>query len=683
MPAFDKRLEPGSPEQVDYVQRIWQIRQHFKDTSIDVHRAALDNWDLFLAEEDDTRDPVDEKWRSRIFVPLPFSATRTKAAQEIELLGNTEPVWQVEATREEGQWYEESKSLERLLNYTHYQNAWRKFLYKGLTMRSVMGTLFVKINWQRRAHKHIDIPSTEDQARFLKSIESAKERGVASSFIPDWRTEPERFATWRATVNKAGLHGEILEPPNTSGMERELVEYAGPWFRTPSLWSVILDPLIDEIADQKVIIHRVVVPYSYLEKNADDDPLNPDKPYILANVQKAGAGLDDNMILTTEEQELAEKMGLNPQQESHPYLVKPVVIYEVYSFEEDFKHAIIMSPGGNGGTVINKRPFEHPLLTTSPNILAVRNILVPGHMYGLSDYHEPKFLFDELNRFRRLRMDRAVLTTLGVYAKTSGVRLGETVKKIHPGLILDVMGAPASSIVPLLNDHVPPEAYKEPAEMKLEIEDAIEVPNYAKGLAATVSRVTGTEFQGRANQVGLKFKVDAGFIEDELLMMPAIELSFWAQLGDEDLQMKIGGDPNALVSVSRDKLVQAIGYKWRMRGATKHIDANLTIQQLTTALREFPDIQTPQEKRDTLQLILELLDIRGTAKILSEQGAQQVMMASQAQTGAATAQAGAAQSQAEMQASPAPAKVGPGEAQAIGQGQPAPAAPAPGGANAQ
>jgi len=136
---FDPRLEKDHVLHKEYVDRIQRLGEHFRKSCLNIWDGALDHWDRFLAIQEDTRDPVDEKWRSQIFVPMPFATTRTKVAQQVELLGNTEPVWQVEATREDPRWIEQSKPIERLIDYTHTQNNWRKYLSKALTIRSVVG----------------------------------------------------------------------------------------------------------------------------------------------------------------------------------------------------------------------------------------------------------------------------------------------------------------------------------------------------------------------------------------------------------------------------------------------------------------------------------------------------------------------------------------------------------------
>jgi hypothetical protein len=647
-------LSTDNKDHIEYINRMVEMERYFRDSSINIWKKANDFWELFLAIQEDTRDPIDESWRSDVFVPLPFVVTRTKAALITELLGNAEPVWQAEATRETGDWYEQSKHFERLLDYTARTNQWRKFLYKLMTARSVMGTSFFKVVWTKRSHMVSLYSTQEETEKFEQAIQQAQMDGAP--LAPSWEKEHYPFNKWRELVNTSGRFGRIPALP-TNG-PREVTEYEGPLFQYLPMWALRLDPLIDEIKDQKVIIHRMVKPLSYVTSKADNKE-DSDKPYSLKNVEESMSGWD-GQILEQEEEQLAEAMGLIPSRQQHPYFSKAVELWEIWSPEEDFKYSVVM----NRKHVINKKPFENPLLTSSPNVFALRNVIVPGHFYGLSDYQESEKLFKELNQFRRIRMDGATLTTLPVFVKQAGVQLTEALKKIKPGMILTLPTKDA--IQSLIRHQLPAEAYREPSEIKMEIEDATEVYGSTKGAPAIIGRVTGTEFQGRAGQVQLKFKVDASIIEDELEHLPAVILSLFAQMGPPVLRKEIGGDPDATVDVTREQLIQALGIRFRFRGATKNISPDLQVQQLTTAMKSFDAVLTPTEKRAALKLVMELMDIRGYSSILTPEGQTAMGGAFNAQQGASNSQAGALQAQGDAAQVVAPDSV---PADAMGGGQ--------------
>jgi hypothetical protein len=653
--ALDRRLDPESKEHIEYVRTAGDMYDYLERELLPIWEKTMDWWDLFLAIQDDLRDPVDEQWRSNVFVPLPFTATRAKVASGVDMIGNTEPVWQVEASQENAVWYDQSKQAERLIQYVHRMNVFRKFLTKLLTSRSVMGTTFFKVIWQRRSS--IVTMNSDDSAieAFTRALEEAGQRGVPPG--PDWVRQPREFDAWRTQVNLAAkmptsqFAGVYIPAPPLFGPQ-ESVEYEGPVFQQLPIYSVLLDPYVDELKDQPFLIHRMVKPLRVIQDRADNkEPVPGGKPYIERNVDAALQGWD-GQILTQYEQELAGKLGLDGERQGNPYYEQAVEILEVWSPWEPFKFTTIM----NRKAVINKTPFERPLLTTHPNIFALRNIMVPGFFYGLSDYQEPETLFKELNQFRRIRRDGATLNALPVFVKQAGVNLTEQFKKLKPGLVITLPTKDA--ITSLINHVLPPESYREPAEMKEDIYDATEVPPYMKGQQATLNRVTGTEFQGRQQSTTLKNKVDVCLVEDEMLMLPVMILAFFAQVKG-DLRKQIGGDPDALVDLPKNVLVQLLNARFNFRGASKHLQEDLQVQQLQMALKDFADVLTPPERRAALQLIMEILDIRGWSKVLTEAGTGQIAAASATQQGAANAQNVQATDQANAAGVQAPGPAAP------------------------
>lgn len=662
--GIDPRLDPNtdnrkaSDTHMEYVKLAQQFFTHYEQQWIERWQKMQDWWDLFLAIQKDERDPIDEQWRSNVFVPLPFSTTRTKAAQLVEHIANAEPIWQPVARHEGSQFFEQGQQLERLVQYAHDMNKFRKFFIKIATARSVQGTAFFKVVWTRRSHMVTLYPQPEDYQRFIAALQNATMAGAPPA--PDYLTQPEEFEHWRELVHKAKRFGFIPAPPVRGRVPS--VEYEGPLFQYLPPWHVYLDAFVDEMEDQRFIVHRMIKPLSYVLERADADPNSP-KPYYLPAVEAAMQGVTGEAI-TEYDRQLATKMRLNPTQEQHPYLQgnRSVELWEIWSPQEPFKYSILM----NQKRVINKSPFESPLLTTTPNLFAVRNIVVPGIFPGLSDYQEPETLFIELNRFRRLRQDGATLSTLPVFIKQAGLALGDALRRIRPGMVMSVPGN-VGAVTSLIQHQLPPEAYREPPEMKAEIEDATEVPPYLKGAQANIGRVTGTEFSGRAQRSDLKYKVDASFVEDEMSMVPATILSFFAQVKGS-IRKEIGGDPDALVDLSRDQLIAGLGRRFRMRGVTEAIDRDMEVQQLLMAFKEFGDVLTPAERRFGLQLVMQRLDVRGWSDVVTPEGTQMISGQAGAAAGAQNAANQASQGASEAAGVQAPAQLSPQDAAAMGGG---------------
>ena len=677
-PKKDSRLDPNSDVMKDYTNIVDRFRVWSESILDNQWAAMMDNWDLFLAQQEDKRDPLDEDWRSNVFVPLPYVVTRTKAAQAVKNLAHVDRVWQVEARHEKSKLYEGSKNIELLLDEAHEQNSWRKFLYKLMLARSVQGTAYFKIVYTRRQHTVTLVPAADDFTVFQKAVADAVQQGAPVP--PDYNEDPQGFENWREMLALTQRFSPIPAPPVTG--PRVVTAYDGPLFQYIAPWRVLLDPTVDELADQRIILHTMIKPRKWVLDRADDDP-SSNKPYYLANVKEGLGGNFSGEVLSKEEEELAQKLNLSPEKRNHPYYENAVEITEAWTFDEEYKFGTIL----NRTKVINKKPFERPLLTMDSNIFALRNVVIPGQFLGLSDYKEIETLVKELNTFRRVRMDGAMLSALPAFVKQAGVNVTDMLKKLRPGIVIS---APTKdAITALISKALPPEAYREPAEMRADIEEATETYSSVKGAPAEIGRVTGTEYSGRNEQTLVKYLVDAGFIEEELKQMPATILSLYATMTTGRVRREIGGDPDALVDVSREELINAIMWRYRFRGATRNIKPELQVQQLTTALAQFLPLQVlqPTEIRAALQIVLELLDIRGFSKILTTEGAQTTQSGAGIQQGAANAQGQRATDQAQAAGVQVPGQMDPQMAQQLGGAQPmpapqqpaAPGAPQPGG----
>src|SRR3990172_9054387 len=106
-------------------------------------------------------------------------------------------------------------------------------------------------------------------------------------------------------------------------------------------------------------------------------------------------------------------------------------------------------------------------------------------------------------------------------------------------------------------------------------------------------------------------------------MLPPIILSFFAQMKG-DIRMDIGGDPDTLIDIPKQELIKGLGQRFRFRGVTKKIDQALQLRQLSQTLAPFLPMLAPIEQRFALQLMLEMMDVRGWSGILSLEGGQQI-----------------------------------------------------------
>ena len=638
MKGQTKLLKADEPEHIEYVRKMDEIESLYLRRSEGVWSDMMDYWDLYLAEQDDPRDPVDEQWRSKIFVPLPSSGTITKASQMTQILTGADPIWQVRGSRDDETILKQTKPVERLLDYSMRLNSPRKLFYKLMTSRSVQGTTFCKLTFQQKSHEIYHIPTDSDFEKFAEAVKNSVAGGAPVP--PDWQMEAAEFDKWRNDVNLTKMYGKIPSPPREG--PKEIVTYRGPVIQQLPAWAVRIDPTIEDMANQPVIMHRVLRPLEWVLSRADNKMDSP-KPFLLANVEAAKAASTGDLV-TQYEQHLNEVLHIESSDVSDPKYSNYVELLEVWSPDEKFKFAVIM----NRQAVINKNPFEFPTTDGRPNIYAIRNLPVEGHFYGLSDYKQPFELFRELNQFRRLRMDGATMNVLPVFAKQAGITLPQNLRSVRPGGIVTLQNV--NAIKKLFDTNMPSEAYREPQEIKDEISDATGIYGQTKGKEATVGRVTGTEFQGRNAQVQMRFSVDCGIVEDDLQWLPNGILSLWHQMADGPVRVRIsGGDP--MIEMGKEEIQDFLNESFVFRGPTRAEDPNMLVQQMTNIIPRFQDILTPPERRKAMGVMLEALDIKGMSSIIGEeaQAQAQAMAAQQAQAAAAQAQTQTTQAQAANQ----------------------------------
>jgi hypothetical protein len=245
-------------------------------------------------------------------------------------------------------------------------------------------------------------------------------------------------------------------------------------------------------------------------------------------------------------------------------------------------------------------------------------VVIPGQFHGLSALQAPESLFEELNKFRNLRSDGATLNVLPVFTKLREVGLPDALRSIRPGSIIP-MSRP-DGIQALVKAPMPPEAYREPEEINREIDDSMQVYDSTRGAPASVGRVTGTEFQGRATQAGLRMKLDALFMEEDLLPSVQQSLSLYSQMSDEPFRVKISGQPSPFVDLSKQDFIEALDMQFRFRGATKARNLDMQVQQLTMFAEKFGANLVPGEMRLLMRLILESSDLRGASRVVSAEG---------------------------------------------------------------
>lgn len=617
--------DPNTPEHKQIVDDLIQRFEYYRTQRMDVLRETLEFWDLYLTKKREFRQKGEE-WRANLALPDAFASIEAKVANLVSIILSADPVVQPEAVHDSG--IDAARSVERLIDYGYRKNQFSKFLSKLVRSQRVAGTAYFKLTWVEEKHTFTLSRDPKAVVEFQKILaDVAQNPGIPPA--PDWITDPKGFEVWRTTVNTAGA-AQIPAPPLDG--PQEIMLYRGPRLNLLPLSSVYLDPLNDEIATQNLVIYRTVKPISWLQKQVEKG---------LYDEKAVAYALEgwDGRVQEEEEVELAIKMGIatDAGAAADPYYTKGAVeLLEAWQVGAELPYMLLC----NRKAAINKLPTQMPFIHGEVGIGAVRATVVPGHFFGISDLKPPKDLFWEKRKLRNLRVDAVTLNVLPAYLKLKEVGLPEMMHKIRPGALI-----PASrpdAIQPLTRDPLPGEAYQEPRELDADIADSMGVYASTKGAPAQIGRVTGTEFQGRENRAQIRFKLESIFLEEDLYPVNRQMLALYAQFGTDPLRIKVGGQPDPLLTISRNELLEAMEQQWRFRGPNKAINRDMQVQQLLMWTKAFGQQLTPQEFRYAARLILDLEDIRGASKLVSDEGTAQKTKeyeaAAQAQSGQQAAQ---------------------------------------------
>ena len=652
---------PGTGDHKAFVDGVVERFRYYRDQRLHVVRESLEHWDLYLTKTREFR-LKGEEWRANLGLPDAYANIEAKVANTVSIMLSADPVVQPEGVHD--QYREDAQSVEKLLDYAYRKNQFSKWLIKLVRQRAIVGTAFFKLTWGRHQHTFTFSRDPKAVARFQKALDRiinnapgvppppghiVPQPGFDPSGMPlmpeppppytGWMTDPVAFEEWRKMVNLAGA-AKVPAPPLDG--PQTVVQYQGPKLHLLPLTSVYLDPLNDDLSSQNFIVYRSVKPQSWLQKQVEEGR------YDEAAVAHAMTGWD-GMVREQEEDDLSAKMGIlsDTTGSADPYYRKAVELLEVWQPGSEYPYALIL----NQKAVINLKPTEMPFLHGECAIGAARATVVQDRFYGISDLKPPADLFWEKRKLRNLRVDAVTLNVLPAFTKLREVGLPEMMHKVRPGALIPVSRPDA--IQSLIRDPLPGEAYQEPRELDADIADAMGVYASTKGAPAQIGRVTGTEFQGRENRAQIRFKLDSIFLEEDLHPINRQMIALYAQFGDDPLRIRIGGQPDPLLTIDRTQLVEALEMQWRFRGPNKAINRDMQVQQLLMWSKSFGAVLTPKEMRLAARLILDLEDIRGASELVSDEGTQAkqaeyeaMQQAQQAQQGAGNAQANAAQEQA-------------------------------------
>jgi hypothetical protein len=637
----------GDKAHDDLVHEIEEVESFYRQQLTPSFVAMVKRWRLYLAERDDHRLPH-EKWRANTFVPYPFSGAETKIAALCEVMNSTDPPIQAEGFSSDEKI---PRKMERVHAYTLSKNRWSFQQDQAYRDMVVQGTCFWKLTWGNRSTL-VNIHPTEDQLRaFDKAVNQAVGLGA-----PPPPEDPEAFREWRETVNTARQFGLVPEQPLPAAGQQEIVEYRGPWLERPFIGDLRFDPMIEDIQDQQLVIHRVVKKRKWVEDRAG---LGPEYKFDPAQVAAAHAATQDTRFSEWDEQ-IASMLGIPRAAQADPLYQDAVELWECWRPGTAAPYCVIM----NRKAVINKTPDTLPYWHGKLPFIPVRNVPVSRRLLGISDLQQTERLYLEMNVLHNLLLDAVTLAVIPCFTKKRGSGLVETQRYLRPGGFLDVDVADAIQSLTKFDPGLQ-WAFRMIQDLKGNIDETNATGPNVRGSAATIGRVSATESQGRLSQALLRTKQQVLRIEEEHQAIPMQAAFLWYQFGEEKVRLRIGGDELAMdpfVEMDRGDFLQMLGIDFRFRGATKALNRELSAQQLDAWLKTATQAAAlmPKEIRAVLAKIYEIQGHKGVGTIITDEGTASTQEVYEASVLAARAQVAAAQQaaqQAQLQSQPTPEEV--------------------------
>lgn len=627
------------------VAAINEVDDWYRQVAQDPLSTMNDYWRLYMAERDDLRRDDDLK-RAQVFVPYPYSGVETQVAAIMDVIGSADPLFQVEGTGDEDE--DPARGVEGLCDYTFRRNLWRKKFTMFLRERAIQGAMAFKVIWTNRSIQMSLLPDDAAVQDFKKAIIDAVQAGAPNP--PDPVQEPDGFATWRELVNTS-KKGRIPDPPYVGRVKS--IQYRGPWLQRLSLGDVHIDPSIEEMSDQPVIIHRIVKHEDWVRDRAEG-------PGAMFNKQQVDAACHqwDGTRVNEWDQQIAQMLGISNGNASPLRMHnRQVELLEVFIDPEsgfadpEVTYAVIL----NRQCIINNDVTTRPFMHGGSSIHLLRNVSIPGAAYGISEFRQPGSLYKEMNVLRGLRIDRVLMETFPAYSKLRTLGMPEMKRRLRPGAIIDVDRPDA--IQPLFKGSLSENAFREIAEIKGDIDEANSTFQNLRGAPSTVGRVSATESERRVSQALMRMKLHVLCLEDELL--PALNQipALWYQKGDPKLRIRVTGrdtrDP--FVEVTREQLMECLGMDFRFRGASLARNPDMIVQQMMGFVTTFREAMTPPEVRAIMRRIWASLRLPGVKEVVTEDGTRQAMKAWEMQQMMAAQQG--PQGQGKPQSGP-PAKPG-------------------------
>lgn len=622
---FVSSLRTGESKHDKIVEELKEQEKYYRRVLQAPFNQMTEFWRIYFGDRDDPRLPWEKKWRPNIHSPIPYRSVETMVAAVADIIESIDPMIQPEGIGLEDE--PDADAISRALSYCTNRMRFPTALDVSLREMGVQGSAFRKSVWANKVTRVYFQPTEKDQNDFNESILLAIQKGAPPPPFPD--EDPEAFDMWRELVLEAG-YGSV--PPAPVPGYRDVVRYRGPAWAHVHIGDLRFDPMIGHIQAQHRVYHRLVKPNSWIRARAGkDDRLPYDPKQVESAITKdstgEGEGGNDHR-LNDWQQEQANLMGIHMSPDDDPLYENKSEIWEVYEPGAKLPYKVVL----NRQAIINKTPWKMPFEHQEIPIQAIRNVLVPGQLLGLTEFKQCLPLFEEVDKLRNLRLEAVTLAVLPILMRQQGVNIPDALKQYRPGYIYTVSNTKG---IGTLNEHikVPEAIFRELPELIAEIDDVLATQDVVRGASAPYSRTTAYEVKSRTERALTRQKQRVKRISAEISEAVPQWLSLCAQFADDNWKIHVSGAKSAWLKYSPQGFRDAIEKDYRFRGAEQALNRELKAQMLmdffahATAGR-VPSL-APHESRAALKRAWAALGEKGGSTVFTQEGEQYVQALSQ------------------------------------------------------
>lgn len=595
------------PRNGEAARRVWEWETWQRGSLTDYFSEAIEDQKIYLSNRPDHRKPWEKKWRAHTLQPYGWVIVESKAQVVADIINAADPLMQVNAAGDAE--LDVARRAERLVHKDLTSNRWRLKSEQFVREAAYLGMTGGKVTWRHDTSKVLDLDvAMEEQFKAWRTI--MKSQGE------DPPKDPAEYDEWRLEATERG----IPAPPHPGRRVLDVERFKGPSIDRVSLFDLRFDPMIEDWANQRMVIQRIVKPKKWFLDRAGDDPR---LPFDKETVEWAIESLPEQRFQQWE-LEQASMLSLSSSAGGYPYNYRDLAeAWECFDMEdEEAPYKVIL----NRVALINKDPRGMPYGHGECPIHLIRNTPHPGTAIGLSEIKAPRKLFYELWALRDLRLDSVTLQALPIFEKLQELGISEVSKILQPGKTIPV--SRMDSIRKLDLGSVHPDVWREIGELKQEIDDATSVYTHVRGQPATVNRVSASESGQRHSSALVRLKGAATRFEEEMRGAIRQMLYLRYQNTPEGELVELGGPgADAFRTINKEQLAEAIKYDFDFRGPSQVMDKAMMAQQLMQWFETFGQFLPQHRQLYVAREAYELIGLRGRDNILPDEDLQAAQQA--------------------------------------------------------